>query len=163
MSVFREGDDVRAKYMSDEKIVGVVVAVSPDGKDVRVRYPWDTVVHHHAALQVLRGVEAKFIPDDRFAAEVRRSRTANPHTVCSSTSSVEISGGRTDDDRTGAAITVWRWEADGDRPNQREVSKLAKQSRYGRAEKLSRLHVEVFRSEHGAGVASRTVYQVVPA
>lgn len=164
-TLFRVGDDVRAKYASDQTIVGEVVAV--DGDDVTVRYEWDTIVHHGPALDLVCSVERRFIPDERFAAEVRGVRRANPYTTATATSSVRVRGGRSDRDRMGATVEVWRWEPAGERTDQRVVAQLAREAvmstRGGRREKLRRTAVRVFRSEHGAGVATQTTYLVVEA
>lgn len=163
-AMFRVGDEVRAKYMSDETIVGVVTDVS--GSDVRVAYEWDVLVHYGPALQLLRTVERRFIPDDEFAREVCRTRTPNASTTCESVATVQVRGGVSDSDRMGATVTVWRWEPDSGRadhrPDGRKVFELARNAIWDRRKtRLAKLYVEVFRSEHGAGVASRTVYQVV--
>lgn len=164
MTFFQVGDAVRARYMSDETIEGVVLAV--DGDDVTVQYEWDKIVHHGPAVQLLSTVESRFIPDEKFAREVRRSRMDTRYTLCTAASTVRVRGGVSDRNMLGAEVTVWRWQSAGDRPDQRQVAALARDavaaSRGPRREKLSRQSVEVFRSEH-AGVASRTTYRVVAA
>lgn len=169
-NMFRVGDRVTTKYAGAggtdagrQAGVGYVQAV--DGDTVTVFHEWldEAQDHHVSALLLTHTVERGFIPDDEFAREVRQTRTPSRYTTGESVATVQVRGGVSDRDRMGAIVTVWRWEADSadQRPDQRKVATLARNAIRDRRTRLSKLYVEVFRSEHGAGVASRTVYQVV--